>query len=67
MPHHPQIEETYLHLARALAARSLAYVHLKDQGPASAPALSENFLRSFRETYPVRSTRTAPNGFQRMA
>ncbi|HEV7307185.1 alkene reductase [Ensifer sp.] len=52
MPHHPRIEETYMHLAHALAARSLAYVHLKDQGPASAPALSQDFLRNFREAYP---------------
>ncbi|HEV7322199.1 MAG TPA: alkene reductase [Ensifer sp.] len=52
MPHHALIEETYLHLARSLAARSLAYVHLKDQGPASAPALSEDFLRAFRKAYP---------------
>lgn len=52
MPHHPLIEETYLHLARTLAKRKLAYVHLKDQGPASAPALSEDFLHSFRTAYP---------------
>ncbi|KQV82077.1 alkene reductase [Rhizobium sp. Root1220] len=51
MPHHPLIEETYLHLATALAERDLAYVHLKDQGPASAPAISREFLRSFRQTY----------------
>ncbi|MEI2298507.1 alkene reductase [Ensifer sp. MJa1] len=52
MPHHPLIEETYLHLAQALAARSLAYVHLKDQGPVATPAISEAFLQSFREAYP---------------
>ncbi|RDJ11105.1 alkene reductase [Rhizobium grahamii] len=51
MPHHPLIEETYLHLAAALAKRNLAYVHLKDQGPASAPALSRDFLRKFRQSY----------------
>jgi 2,4-dienoyl-CoA reductase-like NADH-dependent reductase (Old Yellow Enzyme family) len=51
MPHHPLIEETYLHLATALAERKLAYVHLKDQGLASAPALSRDFLRKFRESY----------------
>ncbi len=51
MPHHPLIEETYLHLAAALDARRLAYIHLKDQGRADAPALSPDFLRKFRETY----------------
>ncbi|OCJ05332.1 alkene reductase [Rhizobium sp. AC44/96] len=51
MPHHPLIEETYLHLASQLAERNLAYVHLKDQGPASAPAISNDFLRKFRERY----------------
>lgn len=51
MPHHPLIEETYLHLAEALETRKLAYVHLKDQGPATAPALSPDFLRKFRQAY----------------
>lgn len=51
MPHHPLIEETYLHLAAALAERNLAYVHLKDQGPANSPAISKDFLRKFREHY----------------
>jgi len=51
MPHHPLIEETYLYLAAALDARNLAYIHLKDQGRADAPALSREFLRKFREVY----------------
>ncbi|TCL75707.1 alkene reductase [Rhizobium sp. BK251] len=51
MPHHPLIEETYLHLAAALAERNLAYVHLKDQGAASAPAISRDFLGRFRQSY----------------
>ncbi len=51
MPHYPQIEETYLHLAAALQARGLAYVHLMDQGNAAAPAMSEAFLRKFRRAY----------------
>jgi N-ethylmaleimide reductase len=51
MPHHPLIEETYLHLAAALEARNIAYVHLMDQGPASSPAISEDFLGTFRQAY----------------
>ncbi len=51
MPHYPQIEETYLHLAAALQARGLAYVHLMDQGNAAVPAMSEAFLRKFRRAY----------------
>ncbi len=51
MPAHPEIEETYLHIARELSARGLAYVHLMDQKSRGSAAIPAGFLLNFRKVY----------------
>ncbi len=56
MPDYPDIADTYLVLAREMAARKLAYLHLMDQhcgqGLPGAPGQSEEFLRQMRAAFP---------------
>jgi 2,4-dienoyl-CoA reductase-like NADH-dependent reductase (Old Yellow Enzyme family) len=51
MPAYAEIEETYLHLARELSARGLAYVHLMDQKSRGSTAIPAGFLAQFRKAY----------------
>lgn len=44
-------EQTWLHLARALSTRNLAYVHLSDQQTLGQQAIPEGFLKKFRQAY----------------
>ena len=44
--------ETYLYLARELAKRPLAYVHLNDNWALGASVITEDFLAAFRAAYP---------------
>lgn len=51
MPQYDEIEATYEFLARALAERGIAYIHLMDQGSRGSFALPEGFLDRFRKWY----------------
>lgn len=44
-------EQTWLHLATALSARKLAYVHLSDQQTLGQQAIPEGFLKKFRHAF----------------
>lgn len=44
-------EETFLHLARELGKRRIAYIHLMDQASRGAPAMPEGFLERLRAAY----------------
>lgn len=44
-------EETWLHLARKLGHRSLAYVHLSDQQTLGEQAIPDGFIDKFRAAY----------------
>jgi N-ethylmaleimide reductase len=56
-------EDTWLTLAAELASRNLAYVHLNDQFPYGQPALNDDFLHRFRDTYP--GTLILAGGFEK--
>jgi len=45
------VAQTYLHLADALSARGLAYVHLMDQLSRGSTPIPPDFLSSFRRQY----------------
>ncbi|MBD3641015.1 MAG: alkene reductase [Marinobacter sp.] len=45
-------EETFLHLARELGKRGIAYIHLMEQASRGAPAMPDGFLARFRQAYP---------------
>lgn len=45
-------EETFLELARQLAQRQIAYVHIMDQASRGAPAMPAGFLEKFRAAFP---------------
>jgi 2,4-dienoyl-CoA reductase-like NADH-dependent reductase (Old Yellow Enzyme family) len=51
MPDHPLIEETYLHIAKELSDRGVAYIHLADQWIGGVQNISNEFLRKFRNAY----------------
>ncbi|ATB43898.1 alkene reductase [Cystobacter fuscus] len=51
MPAYAEVEETYLHIARELSARGIAYVHLMDQKSRGSAAIPAGFLQKFREAY----------------
>ncbi|MEG2981866.1 MAG: alkene reductase, partial [Stenotrophomonas sp.] len=51
MPEYPGNEAAYLYLARELGARKLAYVHLNDNHARGVSALSEAFLKAFKQAY----------------
>ncbi|WP_348762498.1 alkene reductase [uncultured Salinisphaera sp.] len=51
MPEYEDNGETYLHLAREIEKRGLAYIHLHDQGGQGMPPLPMDYLRTFRQTY----------------
>lgn len=51
MSEYPGNEAAYLHIARELARREIAYVHLNDNHALGASVLSDTFLRTFREAY----------------
>ncbi|MDF0545902.1 alkene reductase [Sphingobium sp. H39-3-25] len=55
--------QTWVALAAAFEARSLAYVHLSDQLTIGAEKMPENFAAAFRKTY--RGTLIAAGGFTR--
>ncbi|GGF62493.1 alkene reductase [Azorhizobium oxalatiphilum] len=61
----PYVDEaqTWVALAAAFEARSLAYVHLSDQLTIGAEKMPEDFAASFRKTY--RGTLIAAGGFTR--
>lgn len=44
-------EETFLHLARELSKRGIAYVHIMDQASRGAPAMPDGFLAKFRAAF----------------
>lgn len=45
-------EETWLTLARELACRPIAYVHISDQASLGEQAIPEGFLSKFRDAFP---------------
>lgn len=51
LPHYDEIEATYQYLAKELAKRNLAYVHLMDQQSKGSHALPDGFLERFRSWY----------------
>jgi 2,4-dienoyl-CoA reductase-like NADH-dependent reductase (Old Yellow Enzyme family) len=51
MPAYSEIEKTYLHIARELSTRGLAYVHLMDQKSRGSAAIPADFLSKFRKAY----------------
>ncbi|NNC23598.1 alkene reductase [Salinisphaera sp. USBA-960] len=51
MPEYEDNGETYLHLAREIEKRGLAYIHLHDQGGQGMAPLPMDYLRRFRDTY----------------
>ncbi len=51
LPHYNEIEATYEYLARELAARGIAYIHLMDQQSRGSFAIPEGFLNRFRSWY----------------
>lgn len=44
-------EQTFLHLAKALDTRKIAYVHIMDQASRGAPAMPAGFLEKFRKAW----------------
>lgn len=44
-------EETFLHLARTLNERDIAYIHIMDQASRGAPAMPKGFLEKFRHLF----------------
>jgi N-ethylmaleimide reductase len=54
MPHYPEIDATYILLARELNRLGVAYIHLLDHSADGAPevpvSLKENFLDIFQNT-----------------
>lgn len=52
MPEYPENEATYLYIAKGLATRGLAYVHLNDNFALGVSVISEDYLREFRKVYP---------------
>lgn len=51
MPVYDDGGETYLHLARELDKREIAYIHLNDNWAAGHSVIDEAFLREFRKAY----------------
>jgi len=51
MPAYDDNEATYLHLAAELGRRGVVYVHLNDNPSQGTPAISEPFLRQFRDAH----------------
>jgi 2,4-dienoyl-CoA reductase-like NADH-dependent reductase (Old Yellow Enzyme family) len=51
LPHYDEIEETYQYLAKEIAKRNIAYIHLMDQQTKGSHALPEGFLERFRSWY----------------
>lgn len=51
MPAFAGEEQTWLHLATALSARNLAYVHLSSQQTLGQQAIPDGFLKKFRQAY----------------
>lgn len=51
LPHYDEIEATYQYLAKELAKRNLAYLHLMDQQSKGSHALPDGFLERFRSWY----------------
>lgn len=51
MPAYDDDGQTYLHLARELDKRGVAYVHLNDNWAAGHSVIGDAFLRRFREAY----------------
>ncbi|MBO9565172.1 MAG: alkene reductase [Niastella sp.] len=51
LPHYDEIETTYEYLAKELAKRKVAYIHLMDQQSKGSHALPEGFLERFRSWY----------------
>lgn len=51
LPHYVEIEATYQYLAKELAERKIAYIHIMDQRSRGSFALPEGFLERFRSWY----------------
>jgi 2,4-dienoyl-CoA reductase-like NADH-dependent reductase (Old Yellow Enzyme family) len=51
LPHYDEIEATYQYLAKELAKRKVAYIHLMDQQSKGSHALPEGFIERFRTWY----------------
>lgn len=51
MPEDPQMEETFVHLGRALDARGVAYLHVNDQATFGLPAIPEALLPTLRAVF----------------
>lgn len=51
MPFYEDNGETYLHLARELNKRNLAFVHINDEGTPEGVPLTKDYLPTFRDTY----------------
>jgi N-ethylmaleimide reductase len=51
LPHYDEIEDTYQYLAKELANRKVAYIHLMDQQSKRSHALPEGFIERFRSWY----------------
>ncbi len=51
MPLYPEMEADYAHLARALNATGLFYIHLVDHSPMGAPAVPQSIKDTFRKEF----------------
>jgi N-ethylmaleimide reductase len=51
MPHYPEIDETYLALAKKLGEIGLVYLHVVDHSSMGAPALPDDLKPKLREAF----------------
>jgi len=51
MPHYPEIDATYGHIARQLERLGVVYVHLVDHSAMGAPPVPETIKQAIREAY----------------
>lgn len=51
MPEDPEMEETFIYLARALDQRGIAYLHINDQATFGMPAIPEGMLEKIRAAF----------------
>ena len=51
MPEDPEMEATFLYLARELDKRKIAFLHINDQASFGLPPIPEGFLKKLRKTF----------------
>jgi N-ethylmaleimide reductase len=51
MPHHAEIDETYIHLASELNKIGIAYIHLVDHSSGGAPEVPLSIKKAIREVF----------------